>query len=124
MKKQVSLALAAAVLLAGASAASSATQQSSRAKIALAAADTLKLTKKQQEIAWNDLYVGSLNQMKPSGFRATVGAVVPKSITTAPMTTKAAGDVPALKPYRFTMLERKLLIVNPGDKKIAEVIAR
>ena len=58
------------------------------------------------------------------GFSAVAGAVVPNSITTAPITTKAASDVPALKPYHFAMLQHKLVIVNPSDKKIAEVITR
>jgi hypothetical protein len=32
--------------------------------------------------------------------------------------------VPSLKPYDFAMTPRKLLIVNPSDKKIAEVITK
>jgi hypothetical protein len=40
------------------------------------------------------------------------------------VTAKAAGDVPALKPYKFAMLQRKLVIINPRDGKIAEVISR
>ena len=31
---------------------------------------------------------------------------------------------PPLKTYDFAMLQHKLLIVNPDDKKIAEVITR
>jgi hypothetical protein len=127
MKKHISGALAAGLLLAGASAASAAPALPAHLNAALmapAAQDTLNLTKKQRETAWNDLYVSWLNQMEPSRFHVTVGAVVPKGITTAPMTTKAASDVPALKPYKFAQLERKLVIINPADKKIAEVITR
>ena len=40
------------------------------------------------------------------------------------MPAKAASDVPALKPYNFAMLQKKLVIVNPSDHKIAEVITR
>ena len=50
--------------------------------------------------------------------------MVPNTVTTAPITSKAASDVPALKPYNFAMLQHKLVIVNPADKKIAEVITR
>jgi hypothetical protein len=49
-------------------------------------------------------------------------SVVPKTVTTAPVNTKAAEAVPALKPYRFAMVQKKLIIVNPLDHKIAEVI--
>lgn len=64
----------------------------------------------------------SLNQTAPSGFNAIVGAVVPNSVTTAPVPSKAAGAVPSLKPYDFAILQKKLVIVNPSDNKIAEVI--
>jgi Protein of unknown function (DUF1236) len=63
----------------------------------------------------------SLNQA-PSGFAVTIGATVPKSVTMAPVNTKAAEAVPALKPYRFAVVQKKLIIVNPLDHKIAEVI--
>ena len=43
---------------------------------------------------------------------------------TAPVTAKAASDVPALKPYKFAKEQKKLVIVNPSDQKIADVITR
>ena len=119
MKIQTSLALAAAVLLSGVTAASAATT-SNPAK----ASDTLSLTSRQQKTAWNDLYVSWLNQKAPSGFHAIIGAVVPNSVTTAPVPSKAAHAVPSLKPYDFAMMQKKLVIVNPSDKKIVEVITR
>ena len=36
----------------------------------------------------------------------------------------AARDVPAAKPYRYAMLPDKVLIVNPADKKIADVVQK
>ena len=116
MKKQTSLALAAAVLLAGVTAASAATSPK--------ASDTLNLSSTQQRTAWRDLTMPMLNQTTPSGFSPIVGAVVPNSVTTAPVPSKAASDVPSLKPYNFAMLQKKLVIVNPSDQKIAEVITR
>jgi hypothetical protein len=120
--KQTSIALAAVVLLAGVSAASAAPLRG--AKMAPKASDTLTLTAAQQETAWNDLYMGSLNQKTPAGFDAKVGVALPTSVTTAAVTTKASSDVPALKPYRFAMVQKRLVIVNPSDHKIADVIAR
>ena len=119
MKKRTSLALAAAVLLSGITAASAATM-SNPAK----AGDTLSLSSAQRKTAWNDLYVSWLTQKTPSGFSAVIGAVVPNSVTTAPVPSKAAHAVPLLKPYDFAQLQKKLVIVNPSDKKIVEVITR
>ncbi len=122
MKTQSSLALAAAVLLAGVSATAAGTPPSNA--MSPAAKDTLTLSSAQQETAWHELYTKSLNQTAPPGFEATAGAVVPKSVITAPVTTRAAHAVPALAPYRFAMLQKKLVIVYPSDHKIADVIAR
>ena len=51
-----------------------------------------------------------------------MGAKVPNTIVIAPVTAQAGSDVPALKPYSFAMVQRKLVIVNPSDRKIASVI--
>jgi hypothetical protein len=132
MKARTTIALAAAALLAGISAASAAPPEHGKmaapspasTKMAPPASDTLTLTSAQRKKAWDDLYTGMLNQKTPPGFHATVGAALPGTITTAPVTAKAAGDVPALKPYKFALVQKKLVIVNPSDGKIADVITR
>jgi hypothetical protein len=90
MKKPIFLAAAVAVLLSGVTAASAVTMSKS-----INASDSRTLTGPQQKTAWHDLYMGSLNQKVPSRFNAVVGAVVPSSITTAPVTSKAARDIPS-----------------------------
>lgn len=128
MKTRTSVALAAAMLLAGVAPASAGEPQSPApndpgVKLSLSPGDLLKLTTAQRKRAWHDLYVNALNQKTPAGFSATAGAVVPDSVQTAPVTDRAAGDIPALRPYNFAMLQKKLVIVNPTDRTIAEVIA-
>jgi hypothetical protein len=118
MKNQISIALAAGLLLAGVSAASAADTQSSTAK------DTLSLSTTQQKTAWNDLNSAANAQNAPPSFFRSVGEVVPSSVKLQPIPAKAASDVPALRPYEFAMIEGQLLIVNPSDRKIAEVITR
>jgi hypothetical protein len=115
MKKQTTLALAAAVLLSGAVAASA-------ESVKPMAHDTLNLTTKQQQTAWNDINKTASNQSAPANFDATAGAALPSSLKINAVPSKAARDVPALRPYDFAMVQGKLLIVNPSDKKIAEVI--
>ena len=86
-------------------------------------ADLLTLSNAQQKTAWQDLYMDSLNQNTPPGFDLVVGATVPNTIVIAPVTAQAGGDIPALKPYSFAMVQKKLVIVNPSNRKIADVIA-
>ena len=52
------------------------------------------------------------------------GAAIPSGISLYPLPRQAARDVPAVKPYRFATLQNKVLIVNPSDKKIADVVAK
>jgi hypothetical protein len=40
-----------------------------------------------------------------------------------PVPEKTAQDVPSLKPYDFAVMQGKVLIVNPSDKKVVEVIS-
>jgi hypothetical protein len=84
--------------------------------------DTLTLSDAQRKTALQDLYMDSLNQETPPGFDAVVGAKVPNTIVIAPVNAQAGSDVPALKPYSFAMVQKKLVIVNPSDRKIAGVI--
>jgi Protein of unknown function (DUF1236) len=131
MKARTTIALAAAALLAGISAASAAPPENGKmapppasTKMAPPASDTLTLTSAQRKKAWDDLYTGMLNQKTPSGFTATVGSALPSNVVTAPVTARAAGDVPVLKPYKFATVQKKLVIVNPSDRKIVDIITR
>ena len=115
MKTQTTLTVAAAVLLSGITAVSAATMQPR-------ASDTLSLSATQQKTAWNDINRQASNQNAPAGFDAMTGAAVPGTLKISAVPSRAARDVPALRPYDFAMVQGKLLIVNPTDKKVAEVI--
>jgi hypothetical protein len=95
-----------------------------QADTAAQSADALKLSDAQRQTAWQDLYMDSLNQDTPQGFNAVVGATVPNTIVIVPVTAQAGGDVPVLKPFSFAMVQKKLVIVNPSSRKIANVIAQ
>lgn len=122
MKKSASVAAAAVLLLSGASVATAASHMSNRN--AAAASDTLALSSDQQQRIWKDVSRHASNQTAPSGFDATVGTAIPSGISTYPLPRRVARDVPAVKPYRYAMLQDKVLIVNPSDNKIADVVGK
>lgn len=128
MNKPRLAALSVAALLAGISAAlaGSATSRDNANPPAVTAqsGDALTLSDTQRKMAWQDLYMDSLNQNTPPGFDAIVGAKVPNTIVIAPVTAQAGSDVPVLKPYSFAMVQKKLVIVNPSNREIANVIAQ
>lgn len=124
MIKSASVAVAAALLLSGVSAASAASHMSNRATGSAMARDTLDLSATQQKDIWKDLSRHATNQTAPSGFNATVGEAIPSGVSTYPLPRQARRDVPAVKPYRYAMTQDKVLIVNPNDKKIADVVQK
>ena len=136
MKNLSRLSVAAIALLAGVSVAAAAgMSKSSAPKPATTgsassmsqpvARDSLSLSASQQQTAWKDISGQATKESAPAGFTAKVGAAVPTDLATHPVPVSTASKVPALRPYQYALLSSdKLLIVNPSDKKIAEVITR
>jgi hypothetical protein len=121
MKAHTSIALVAAALLCGVTAASAADIPSSHSGIPQRASDSLSLSAAQQKTAWNDLS-DLAAQSTPVGFDAIAGSKVPNALTIKAVPSKTERDVSQLRPYDFAKIQGKLLIVNPSDRMIAEVI--
>ena len=136
MKNANRLTVAAIALLVGVSVASAAgMSKSSTSKPATTgsassmsqpvAKDALLLSASQQQIAWKDITVQATKEPAPASFTAKVGAAVPSDLATHPVPVSTASKVPELRPYQYALLStNKLLIVNPSDKKIAEIITQ
>ena len=110
-------ALVSGALLASAAPASAALFSSSHAK----AADSLTLSSDQQKTAWSDLK-GATASNAPSSFQPSTSSALPSTVTVHAVPAKTASAIPALRPYDFAKVDGKLLIVNPHDMMIAEVI--
>ena len=88
------------------------------------AKDNLTLSRSQQRAAWKDLGKQASSQTASPNFTASVGATIPGDITIQAVPAKVAARVSALKPYDYALLHNQLLIVNPNDKKVVDVISR
>jgi len=134
MKNVNRLAVAAIALLAGVSAAaasgiskpnSSATTGSASSMSQPVAKDSLSLSASQQKTAWKDISAQASKESAPASFTAKVGSAVPSDLATHPVPVSTASKVPELRPYQYALLSsNKLLIVNPSDKKIVEIITQ
>jgi hypothetical protein len=124
MKKSASLALAAVLALSGVTAVSARSHMSNMSNKTTGASDSLTLSDSQQQSIWKDVSKHATNQNAPADFNATVGTAVPSGMNTYPLPRRASRDVPAVKPYRYAMTQDKVLIVNPSDHKIADVVAQ
>jgi hypothetical protein len=115
MRKQTAFLSAAALLLCSVATASAAT--------AMHGTDTVILSAAQRSAVWNDLSKQATNQ-NAAGFDATIGTFVPKTVKLEPIPSKTAADVPSLQPYDFAMVGKKLVIVDPSNKVIADVLTK
>jgi hypothetical protein len=60
----------------------------------------------------------------PDGFTAQVGQKVPNTVKLHPLPTTITNSISALRPYEYAMLDKKVLIVNPMDKKVVDIITQ
>lgn len=119
MKSHLRYGVAALALLSSVGVASAAGANSS-----LKASDSLNLTAAQEHVLWQSIGKQNANMKAPSGFTASVGAVVPGSVTLRTMPSDVTGRIPTVEPFRYTVLAKKLLIVNPTDKKVVDIITQ
>jgi hypothetical protein len=115
MKKKTALVSAAALLMYGVTMASAAT--------AMHGTDTVILSAAQRSAVWKDLSKQAANQ-NASGFNARIGTFVPKSVKIEPMPSNVTANNPELRPYGFAMVGNKLVIVDPANKVIADVLTK
>jgi Protein of unknown function (DUF1236) len=115
MRKQIAFLSAAALLLCSVAAASAAT--------AMHGTDTVILSAAQRSAVRNDLSKQATNQ-NAVGFDATIGTFVPSSVKIEPIPNKLTANNPSLRPYDYAMVDHKLLIVDPSNKVIADVLKK
>jgi hypothetical protein len=83
--------------------------------------DTVILSAAQRKAVWNDLSKQATNQ-NASGFNAETGTFVPSSVKIEPIPSKATANNSQLRPYDYAMVDHYLVIVDPTNKVIADVM--
>jgi hypothetical protein len=64
------------------------------------------------------------NNAAPTGFRATVGALVPNSVVLAPVPATIADLIPQTTGLESAMVEGQVVLVDPSGKKVMAVITQ
>ncbi len=98
------------------------------------ASDDLVLTGAQERFIWRGVAaqnpgkrnVGNQNAGGAHAPSAIVlfGEAVPPSVTLQALPANVTGQIPMVKPYVYTILGQQLLIVNPADRKVVDVITQ
>ena len=87
------------------------------------ASDTVILSAAQRSAVWKDLSKQATNQ-DAADFDATIGTFVPETVKIEPIPSNVTANDPLLKPYYFAMVDHKLVIVDPSNKVIADVLTQ
>ena len=58
----------------------------------------------------------------PADVQAAVGEPVPAGVTPQPMPSEVAQKVPQVKAHRYFLTAQQIVLVDPKDNKVAEVI--
>jgi hypothetical protein len=90
---------------------------------ALHGTDTVILSAAQRSAVWEDLSKKTTNQ-SVAGFDAAIGTFVPNTVKIEPLPSNVTASNPSLRPYDFAMVDQKLVIVDPSNKVIADVLMK
>ena len=126
MKPSLHLGIAAIALMSslGVAAAAESSQGSLPNASTSPAADSLKLTSAQERTIWQDVSKQNAGMKAPAGFSAKVGEKVPGTVLLHPLPTAVTNMIVAVRPYEYAMLDKQVLIVNPMDKKVVDIITQ
>jgi hypothetical protein len=89
----------------------------------LVASDDLVLTGAQEHLMWQRLVArNAASATAPSGLIAAIGATLPASVALHALPATVTRQIPAARPYKYATLDKTLLIVNPTDGVIVDII--
>src|SRR5258708_7596324 len=89
----------------------------------LVASDDFVLTGAQEQLLWQRIGRNA-SSTTPSGLIAAVGATLPASVALHALPATVTRQIPAVRPYKYAMLGKMLLIINPTHRAIVDVITQ
>ena len=89
------------------------------------ASDDFVLTGAQEDLIWQRMgrEIPNDDDGAPCGCKPTLFSEVPSPVALHVLPAAVTAQIPMLKPYRYTKLGKRLLIVNPDDRQIVDIIS-
>jgi hypothetical protein len=85
--------------------------------------DNLVLTGAQENLIWERLgRRASAVAAMPAGFQPSLYGVVPPSVALQPLPSELTRRIPMVSSYTYATLGNLVLIVNPADRTIVDII--
>jgi hypothetical protein len=87
----------------------------------LAPSSRLNLTLEQRHVI-REIIKDMKTDAAPRDVQATVGEPIPQGVSPRPMPADVAQKVPQVKTHRFFVTAQQIVIVDPKDNKVTDVI--
>lgn len=89
-----------------------------------ATAGMLNLSGAQEQLIYQSV-LNEKGEPCPTGFRPSIGAKLPMSLTLHKLPSSVTDRVPSASRYEYTKLQSdEVLLVNPKDREVVDVISR
>jgi len=96
--------------------------------LAFLPSDDLALTGAQETMIWQATAAADAasapDAIAPPGFTVALDATVPASLPLHAIPASITDRFPSLTKYEYAVLGRMVILVNPPDRKIVDIIAR
>ena len=83
---------------------------------------SLQLNAQQKAAIFQSVTKEKVKSPPPANLQVSVGAQIPASIELYALPANVVSEVPATKPYKYTVAQNQVLIVDPTNMKIVDVI--
>jgi hypothetical protein len=90
------------------------------AGIVAAQTAVIDLTPDQRTTVFRSMTRERITVAPPADFRARVGVEVPSSVELRPVPDTV--EVPAIRRYRYTVIEDQVVLVDPSTRRVIEII--
>jgi hypothetical protein len=99
-----------------------AAQTSSQPAAVEATKEPIKLSEQDKAAVIKAAVAAKSHQKTPEGFTPTVGASVPRTLYVHAFNPEITGQVPALKDYLYSYLDRDVVVIDGIQEKVVAVI--
>ena len=83
---------------------------------------SLQLSAQQKAAIFQSVTKERVKSPPPANMQVSVGAQIPASIELYTLPANVVSEVPAAKAYKYTVAQNQVLIVDPTNMKIVDVI--
>jgi hypothetical protein len=98
------------------------TPPTAKAQDSMGKTSNLQLSAAQKTAIFQSVTKDKVKSPPPANLQVSVGAQIPASIELYPLPANVVADVPAAKPFKYTVSQNQVVIVDPTNMKVVEVI--